>query len=453
MTASRFRVAEAAPGAPRLHTALTKISSPRGPADPGESDRRTEPCTSHHAPPVRVALFVTCLNDTLFPEAGIAMVRVLKGLGHDVEFPEAQTCCGELHFSTGYEDPAAALARRFVQVFAELTLSSHRRPRAWPWCENYPDLPEQVDAADLACDVRELVPRVVQLTEFLVTRLGVTDVGASFRHRVTYHTPSGRRALCVSASAVCAPARRGRARFVESPRADECCGFGGTFAMKNAETSSGNSRRQARGSHGDQCRGGCRGRHVVPVADRWGLFRRGAAVQTGTSPRSWRRHEQGFLGRRTRGSSRHAAQTEPARDDDVRGKRAVVTAERPDWEELRSAGEALKRCVLRHLDHYLLLRFEWRYAAGGVVHRGLRLTGCERDRGGTRPQNRSPRGGEGEVVDDRRDRGQRRACYCRSQRSRPTSPSSSASSPATNRLNPCSGDPQEPCRDTGSLPT
>jgi L-lactate dehydrogenase complex protein LldE len=189
---------------------------------------------------VRVALFVTCLNDTLFPEAGIATVRVLERLGHDVEFPDAQTCCGQLHFNTGYQDAAAALARRFVQVFAdsEVVVAPSASCVAMVR-EFYPYLAEQMDDADLVSEVRAITPRVVELTEFLVKRLGVTDVGAFFPHRVTYHpTCHSLRALRLGD----APLELLRAveglDLITLPRATECCGFGGTFAIKNAETSS-----------------------------------------------------------------------------------------------------------------------------------------------------------------------------------------------------------------------
>ena len=189
---------------------------------------------------MRVALFVTCLNDTLFPEAGIATVQVLERLGHEVEFPDAQTCCGQLHFNTGYQDHAAKLARRFVRVFAgaEIVVAPSASCVAMVR-EFYPYLAEQVDDADLAREVRAITPRVVELTEFLMKHLGVTDVGASFPHRVTYHpTCHSLRVLRLGD----APLELLRAveglDLVTLPRATECCGFGGTFAIKNAETSS-----------------------------------------------------------------------------------------------------------------------------------------------------------------------------------------------------------------------
>jgi L-lactate dehydrogenase complex protein LldE len=188
---------------------------------------------------VRVALFITCLNDTLFPETGIATVRVLERLGHEVEFPEAQTCCGQLHFNTGYQDEAVALARRFVHVFsdAEIVVAPSASCVAMVR-EFYPYLAEQADDAALAREVDAIAPRVMELTEFLVKRLSVTNLGASFPHRVTYHpTCHSLRVLHLGD----APLQLLRAvdgiDLVELPTADECCGFGGTFSIKNADTS------------------------------------------------------------------------------------------------------------------------------------------------------------------------------------------------------------------------
>jgi L-lactate dehydrogenase complex protein LldE len=186
---------------------------------------------------VRVTLFVTCLTDTIVPETGIATVRLLERLGHEVDFRPAQTCCGQMHLNTGYREEARQLAKRFVRVFrdAEVVLA----PSAS--CvgtvrDYYPSLADG-DAAFMR-DLEELAPRVLELSEFLVHRLGVVDVGAAYSHRVTYHpTCHSLRALRVGD----APYRLLRAvrglELVELPQAAECCGFGGMFAVKNAETS------------------------------------------------------------------------------------------------------------------------------------------------------------------------------------------------------------------------
>jgi len=189
---------------------------------------------------VRAALFLTCMNDTLFPDVGIATVQVLEHLGHEVEFPETQTCCGQLHLNSGYQDAAVDLARRFVRVFADSDIVVAPSASCVATVrEFYPYLAEQFGDQELAEQIDVLAPRVLELTEFLVGRLGVTDVGAYFPYTVTYHpTCHSLRGLHVGeAPHSLLRAVRGL-DFVELPGATECCGFGGTFAIKNAETSS-----------------------------------------------------------------------------------------------------------------------------------------------------------------------------------------------------------------------
>ena len=190
---------------------------------------------------MRVALFITCLNDTLFPEAGRATVTVLERLGHEVVFPVQQTCCGQMHANAGYRREAAPLVRRFVRAFGEAGADAVVSPSAS--CvgmvrEQYRGLAETTGDAGLVAAVDAVVPHVFELSEFLTGELGVEDVGASFPHRVTYHpTCHGLRVLRLGD----APLRLLRAvrgiDLVELPDADVCCGFGGTFAIKNSDVS------------------------------------------------------------------------------------------------------------------------------------------------------------------------------------------------------------------------
>lgn len=188
---------------------------------------------------MRISLFITCLNDTFFPAAGRAAVRVLERLGHTVAFDPAQTCCGQMHGNSGYREEALALARRFVAIYREAeTVVIPSTSCALTVRQHYPVLARHADDAVLVREVDALVPRVFEFTEFLSRRLGVTDVGAYFPHRVTYHASCNSwRGLHLRAE----PERLLRAvrgiDFVALPRIDECCGFGGTFAIKNAETS------------------------------------------------------------------------------------------------------------------------------------------------------------------------------------------------------------------------
>ena len=188
---------------------------------------------------MRASLFITCFNDTLFPETGRATVRLLERLGVTVDFPREQTCCGQMHFNTGYADEAVPLVRRFVSSFADSEVVVAPSGSCVGMVRDfYPRVAEMSGDRGLAAAVEELRPRVLELSEYLVDRLGVEDVGAYYPHRVTYHpTCHSLRLLKVGDR----PLRLLRAvrgiDLVELPAADTCCGFGGTFAVKNADTS------------------------------------------------------------------------------------------------------------------------------------------------------------------------------------------------------------------------
>ena len=188
---------------------------------------------------MRVALFLTCFNDTVFPDTGKAVVRLLERLGHTVEFPLAQTCCGQMHFNTGYQREAVPLARKFVDVFGEYdAVVAPSGSCAGMVRHFYPRLAEVSGDASLAADVEAVRPRVHELSEFLIDVAQVEDVGAYFPHRVTYHpTCHSLRMLHVADKPVRLLRRVRGLDLVELPGAEECCGFGGTFAIKNAETS------------------------------------------------------------------------------------------------------------------------------------------------------------------------------------------------------------------------
>ena len=191
-----------------------------------------------------VSLFITCYNDTLFPATGKALVRVLERLGHRVEFPAGQTCCGQMHVNTGYQRDALPLVGRFVAQF------EHAEAVVIPSSscvtmirENYPRMVRQIvdEGGDrtLSQRLEGLLPKIWEFTEFLTKKLGVDDVGAYFPHRVTYHASChGLRSLALGDG----PLRLLRAvkgiDLVEIEHPERCCGFGGTFAVKNADVSS-----------------------------------------------------------------------------------------------------------------------------------------------------------------------------------------------------------------------
>ena len=188
---------------------------------------------------MKASLFITCFNDTLFPETGQATVRLLERLGVEVDFPREQTCCGQMHFNSGYANETVPLVRRFVSVFADSEVVVAPSASCVGMVRDYyTDVAERSGDEALKEEVRALQPRVLELSEFLIDRLGVEDVGAYFPHQVTYHpTCHSLRILHVGDR----PLRLLRAvagiDLVELPEAEECCGFGGTFAVKNADTS------------------------------------------------------------------------------------------------------------------------------------------------------------------------------------------------------------------------
>lgn len=182
---------------------------------------------------------VTCVNDAMFPDTGKAVVTLLRRLGVEVEFPEAQTCCAQPMVNTGYLDEAVPVVRNFVRAFegydAVVTPSGSCAGSAR---HQHGIVARRAGDPGLSAAVGAVSPRVHELSEFLVDVLGVTDVGAYFPHTVTYHpTCHSLRMLGVGDR----PRRLLEAvrglRLVDLPKAEECCGFGGTFAVKNAETS------------------------------------------------------------------------------------------------------------------------------------------------------------------------------------------------------------------------
>jgi L-lactate dehydrogenase complex protein LldE len=188
---------------------------------------------------VRVAILVTCLNDALFPEAGAATARILSRLGHEPVFPPAQTCCGQMHWNSGYRREALSLIRRTVEALEpyELIVCPSGSCTAMVR-EQYARAATHARDERLGAAVAALRERVFELSELLIDRLGVEDVGAQLHARAAYHpTCHSLRGLHVGDR----PYRLLRAvdglELLELSRADECCGFGGTFAVKNADTS------------------------------------------------------------------------------------------------------------------------------------------------------------------------------------------------------------------------
>ncbi|WP_026377544.1 (Fe-S)-binding protein [Aestuariimicrobium kwangyangense] len=186
-----------------------------------------------------VALFATCINDTMFPGTAIATVRLLERLGCTVTFPEAQTCCGQMLTNTGYIAQAEPVVRTFVRAFegadyvvgpSGSCVGSARH--------QHPMIASKVGDEGLRRASETLNQRVFELSEFLVDVLGVTDVGAWFPHRVTFHpTCHSIRVAGVGDRPQRLLREVGGIDLVDLPDADQCCGFGGTFSVKNPDVS------------------------------------------------------------------------------------------------------------------------------------------------------------------------------------------------------------------------
>ena len=189
---------------------------------------------------MRASLFITCYNDTLYPETGRAVVRLLERLGVEIEFRAAQTCCGQMHANTGFRAEAFSQAKRFVRLYEDAeTVVIPSSSCVAMIRDQYPGLFEELGNEDLRKQFAALLPRVYELSEFLIDRLGKEDVGAYFHHRVTYHASChGLRALHLGDRPFRLLAKVRGLDLVPLANLDRCCGFGGTFSIKNAEVSS-----------------------------------------------------------------------------------------------------------------------------------------------------------------------------------------------------------------------
>jgi L-lactate dehydrogenase complex protein LldE len=192
---------------------------------------------------MRIALFATCLGDAMFPDVNRATTTVLERLGHTVVFPAAQTCCGQMHTNTGYLHEAVPLVRHHVETFEDALVQCDAIVAASGSCvgsarHQHAMVARTGGEVALASRAEAVAAKTYELSELLVDVLGVTDVGAYYPHRVTYHpTCHSLRLLGVGEK----PLRLLRAvrglSLIELPAAESCCGFGGTFAVKNADVS------------------------------------------------------------------------------------------------------------------------------------------------------------------------------------------------------------------------
>ena len=188
---------------------------------------------------LRVALFATCVNDVMFPSTPKAVVAVLERLGCTVEFPLEQTCCGQMFTNTGYFDAAVPDVRNYVKAFSGYDyIVGPSGSCVGAVRHQYPMLAEHAKDRALLAEVERVVARTYDFTELLVDVLGVTDVGAYFPHRVTYHpTCHSVRVAKVGDRPYQLLAKVKGLELVPLRAADQCCGFGGTFSVKNPDVS------------------------------------------------------------------------------------------------------------------------------------------------------------------------------------------------------------------------
>lgn len=190
---------------------------------------------------MRVALFSTCIGDMMFPDAVKATAVILSRLGHEVVFPPEQSCCGQMHVNTGYQKEILPQITNYIDAFADPSIDYVVAPSGS--CtgavrEQHPMIAKRYGTPAMQAGVETCVNKTFDLSEFLVDVLGITDVGAYFPHSVTYHsTCHSMRTIHVGEK----PYQLLRAveglELRDLPESDTCCGFGGTFSVKNAETS------------------------------------------------------------------------------------------------------------------------------------------------------------------------------------------------------------------------
>jgi L-lactate dehydrogenase complex protein LldE len=188
---------------------------------------------------VQIALFVTCLADTLYPGVGKSTVALLERLGHQVAFPQEQTCCGQMHINTGYQREALPLVRNYVDAFegyeaivmpSASCTASVRHQHAM--------VARRLGHEDLASRAEAVAARTYELSQLLVDVLGVEDVGAYYPHQVTYHpTCHSLRLLKLGDRPYRLLRHVQGLELADLPESEACCGFGGTFALKNSDVS------------------------------------------------------------------------------------------------------------------------------------------------------------------------------------------------------------------------
>lgn len=186
---------------------------------------------------MRVSLFITCLADQMYPEVGESVVRLLHRYGCEVDFPELQTCCGQPAYNSGYQDEAREVARNLIRAFDHSDYVVSPSGSCTGMVHHYyPQLFE--NEPEWKAKAERLIAKTYEFSQFLVGVLGVKDLGAVFPEKVTYH-PSchAMRLLGVKSEPGELMAHVEGLDLIDLPRKEDCCGFGGTFAVKMADMS------------------------------------------------------------------------------------------------------------------------------------------------------------------------------------------------------------------------
>ena len=195
---------------------------------------------------MKIALFATCIVDAMYPQTARATVKILEHLGHEVIFPAGQACCGQMHINSGYMDEALPVVTNHVEAFEADSYDVAVAPSGSCVASvkhQHPILAERCGDAALKARAQAVGAKTYELSQLLVDVLGITNaaeqLGSHFPHKVTYH-PSchGMRSLGLGDRQLDLLKSVGGIEFADLPEADQCCGFGGTFSMKNADVSS-----------------------------------------------------------------------------------------------------------------------------------------------------------------------------------------------------------------------
>ena len=186
---------------------------------------------------MKVSLFITCLSDSLYPKVGEAMARLLARYGVELHFPRMQTCCGQPAFNSGYWDEAKASAKTLLDALDDSDFVISPSGSCTGMIRHY--YPKLFEGDPVMLEkARRMAGKTYEFSQFLVNVLGVADLKAEFPHKVTYH-PSchGARLLGIKDEPMTLLGNVKGLELVPLPHADDCCGFGGTFAVKMSDIS------------------------------------------------------------------------------------------------------------------------------------------------------------------------------------------------------------------------